>query len=381
MSFEPTLSGWLLLDIWILTGGMALWTGNNYFSLLYCFFGGLFLFSGLACWLRLRRLQYSRSFPDRYHALSPGWHRIHVEAPHPVRIPIRISVKEDITTERESWFDEQMSIGDGHINTNQNRTATSVRLRPRHRGSVPLNALVVSSTYPMGLIRCRFRIPLQEEVTVFPRQAKFRPSALPDLMKRTRTSGGTRSPQPDQFAGLREYRKGDDPRRIYWKSLARPSQQLLVKLFDALPGGRCLMLIETAVLEHRKRRREWIVENILGGSLALLEELLRRGFDVRVRLNMNPSSRFSLIGGRDSSSPVEHAMINADPSRKRGFMELNPKKTEEVETVICTGFRVRSLYADALWAPNATWLDLQRPESTAKLSWASNRKLPGQFQR
>ena len=87
------------------------------------------------------------------------------------------------------------------------------------RGWFHPGRLRVESVYPLGLLRCWTWVDLDMHALVYPE-----PLAAGD-------AGGDAGDGEegfqitgsgdDEFAGIRDYRKGDSPRRVYWKALAR----------------------------------------------------------------------------------------------------------------------------------------------------------------
>ena len=105
----------------------------------------------------------------------------------------------------------------------------SVPITAHKRGWLKLERLVVDTTYPFGLCRAWCWIYMHQRVLVYPKPAE----SAPPLPQATEGRGG--GPRTDvgeeDFSGLRDYRPGDSPRHIAWKSSAR-EQKLLTKQFS-----------------------------------------------------------------------------------------------------------------------------------------------------
>jgi uncharacterized protein (DUF58 family) len=92
------------------------------------------------------------------------------------------------------------------------------------RGVYPLATLTLSTTFPFGLFRKERDVTLPGELVIWPRS---------DLPLRQARPGSGRRPRRAELAasagvgargdyrGLREYRAGDDPRDIHWRTSAR----------------------------------------------------------------------------------------------------------------------------------------------------------------
>jgi uncharacterized protein (DUF58 family) len=115
------------------------------------------------------------------------------------------------------------------------------------RGRYRFERLAVRSSFPFGLIQTRISVSLPAEITVLPAPYPVREDvvgvrdARPGMSpRRARVRTGV-----DDFFGLREYRKGDNPRWIHWRRSVRVGQ-LLVREMLAFTGAQC-----TVVLDHR----------------------------------------------------------------------------------------------------------------------------------
>lgn len=87
------------------------------------------------------------------------------------------------------------------------------------RGYVDAPRIKVRTRFPLGLWRAWSRsLTLSARCLVYPAPASARP--LPDLPDADGTADRGRSPEGDEFVGLREYRDGDPMQRVAWKKLA-----------------------------------------------------------------------------------------------------------------------------------------------------------------
>jgi uncharacterized protein (DUF58 family) len=104
-----------------------------------------------------------------------------------------------------------------------------VPLATQRRGWQAMGRLAVESSYPFGLFRPWSWVYMDWKVLVYPTPAEQAPP-LPDPL------GGQGLGKPNQqgeddFGGLRQYQRGDSPRRIAWKASSR-HDELLTKRFS-----------------------------------------------------------------------------------------------------------------------------------------------------
>jgi uncharacterized protein (DUF58 family) len=101
------------------------------------------------------------------------------------------------------------------------------------RGLLPLERVMISTCFPLGLFRAWSYLQLDCYCLVYPRPAGNLPLPLPVTTDQQGQAGiktGT-----DDFIGFRHYHPGDSIRNIAWKALAR-EQPLLVKRFSGDSG-------------------------------------------------------------------------------------------------------------------------------------------------
>lgn len=102
-----------------------------------------------------------------------------------------------------------------------NSTAVaSVQLATERRGRVRLERVRVESTFPLGLFTAWTWLHPGLECVVYPRPAPRGRDAPPSDAESGSAQDGRATGEED-FAGLRDFRPGDPPRRIAWKAYAR----------------------------------------------------------------------------------------------------------------------------------------------------------------
>jgi uncharacterized protein (DUF58 family) len=128
----------------------------------------------------------------------------------------------------------------GDIAANQ-RALVSLALKTQCRGWLTCPRLSLSTTYPLGLFRAWAWVHMDLHGLVYPRPA----SQLNAMFTADSETGssGLQLHGADEFSGLREYRRGDPPKSIAWKSAASLGV-LLVK--EYLDGGQTPLWIDWA---------------------------------------------------------------------------------------------------------------------------------------
>ena len=98
------------------------------------------------------------------------------------------------------------------------------------RGWYSPGRLLLESSYPLGLLRCWTWVDLELHALVYPRPLAC--GDLPGLATDTPDGAAVTVTGSDDFYGFRDYHKGDSPRHIHWKGLAK-GQGLQSKQYTA----------------------------------------------------------------------------------------------------------------------------------------------------
>ncbi len=121
------------------------------------------------------------------------------------------------------------------------RYVTSIRRRGVHT----FRPAEFSSVWPLGFFRTRAVCEVNSEIIVTPRMGQVNESFTEELERFFRRFHSTRPcAWEEDFRGLREYRPGDSPRRIHWRTSARYGN-LLVKEFEHPETRRLTLLLDT----------------------------------------------------------------------------------------------------------------------------------------
>jgi uncharacterized protein (DUF58 family) len=156
------------------------------------------------------------------------------------------------------------------------RAAGRVQLRytitPARRGRWSAGPLEIHLRDVLGTVRWSGELGAPQMVAVRPPVTRLHVRAGSASLD-THSASGSRSPAPDDTA-LRDYRPGDDPRRVHWRSTARRGE--LVVRQDEHAGRRPATVLLDLPLDDEAL--EWTIE--LGVSVAI--SLLESGHRVRM---------------------------------------------------------------------------------------------------
>jgi hypothetical protein len=139
------------------------------------------------------------------------------------------------------------------------------------RGKYPWPNLVVSTGYPFGLARRQLTYPTNQETIVLPTLGRLDRGKLRRLLlSQPQPSMTNRRPvrrhpvAQTEFFGLREFRSGDSPRWIHWRTSARMGE-LMVREFEEPPLDNLIIILDPWLPrppdELRERWKQVVYEN------------------------------------------------------------------------------------------------------------------------
>jgi len=151
---------------------------------------------------------------------------------------------------------------------------------PKRRGLHQLDRYQLSTSFPFGFIKRAVERRHAETLLVYPAIAKVDPRVLA-LCRSSETSGSMMRPKrggDDEFYGVKEYRQGENPRRIYWRRSARTGV-LVSKEMTRVSPPKLLLLIDTF---SRPGQREDLtdVERVIAMAASLANHALEQGLQL-----------------------------------------------------------------------------------------------------
>ncbi|MBL0057983.1 MAG: DUF58 domain-containing protein [Elusimicrobia bacterium] len=198
-------------------GFAAMNTGNN---LLYVIFGlllGLILASGLVSESMLRAVVVDHLIPADLFAGRPA----------PVRFILKnrsarplLGLKVWVRFGRAGVPDRESSPSVILFIPPKGQRSRDMFFHPDRRGRWTLLEIRVGTSFPFGFFEKSLRLTPREDHVVFPAPLPFPRGALWTDSGAPRRSVPRRGPG-ETFWGLRDFRQGDSPRRMAWKSVAR----------------------------------------------------------------------------------------------------------------------------------------------------------------
>ncbi len=208
----------------LFTGAML--TKQNTLLLVFAMMAGPFVVNGSLTFGMLKATRIARSAPRRAMAGELFGVEVTLTNRHPLLALWMMAVRDEIVHAVETL---SVSVLFARVAPRSSQTG-HYQLRLARRGLHKLGPLLVSSRFPLGLVERSRQFAEPGEVLVYPRIGRLNP-----LWKRHWVGEAelVARPQPrpgifhDEFHRLREFRTGDNPRDIHWRTSARRGELIL----------------------------------------------------------------------------------------------------------------------------------------------------------
>ena len=201
------------------------------------------------------------------------------------------------------------------------------QLRLAHRGRYRLGPLRIASRFPLGLVERSRVFTAAGQILIYPRIGRISPNwrqrliGAMELVSRIQPHQGVFH---DDFHRLREFRAGDNPRAIHWRSTARRGE-LILREFHQNREHTLAIVLDL----FRRRRRNAALEAFVEFALSFVASLLvERGRECRDGyLTLAASGDHSLHWeGQGTSSSLE--------SLFDGLAVLEPGPSAEIAEIL-----------------------------------------------
>ncbi|MEV7525978.1 DUF58 domain-containing protein [Streptomyces sp. NPDC091371] len=180
------------------------------------------------------------------------------------------------------------------------RREVSYRVRSDLRGRYPLGPLQLRLTDPFGLVELTRSFSAYDTLTVIPRTEPLPPvrlagdsSGYGDGSRRSLALAG------DDDVIPRTYRRGDDLRRVHWRSTARYGE-LMVRREEQPQRSRATVLLDTRDIAFEGAGPDSAFEWAVSAAASTLVHLLEQGFSVRLLTDTGDSVPGEGAGGFSS---------------------------------------------------------------------------------
>jgi uncharacterized protein (DUF58 family) len=307
-STRPTRDGWWCLGAAVALGFAAMNTGNNLLYLLASLLLGLIVVSGVLSEQSMRRLRLAPLVPDEIHAGRPAVVGARVANRKRWRTSYSLTLEAPgADAGRRRWIPRLPAGAEREVTWE-----VTLPARGRHR----LPGVRVCTRFPFGLFVKTGRLLLDEPVVVFPALRPVAPHhrallAAPGPVAVRRRGRG------HELHSLRDYRTGDDPRLIHWRSSARAGA-LVVRELEAETTTDTRLVLEDRGGDPARRERG------ISEAASLAAHLCRAGGAVEL---VGPGTAVPLGRGRAHLRRLLTALaLYGDPAAAEPVAALPPPR-------------------------------------------------------
>lgn len=272
---RPTIEGlgWLAVALLLLYQGWL--RGINLVALLAAFLIALWFINYFWVWrrFRLKRLALQRRLAEPVFAREPFV--VTLEATNPTSEPQpSVRVLDAGPFHNFVWSIPLLKAGETQ---RLNVHATLPR-----RGEYFWPPIALSTGHPLGLIRRTVYLSTGESVLVLPRLGWLHRTRLRSLLlQQPQVNQSTKRPvlrhpgAQTEFYGLREFRTGDSPRWIHWRTTARVGE-LMVREFEEPPVDNLVVFVDAWLPEPAHELQKKLVQ-VRAANQNVIRQLLKAG--------------------------------------------------------------------------------------------------------
>ena len=204
--------------------------------------------------------------------------------------------------------------------TGRRRTVSYV-VRSEVRGKFTVGPLSVRVSDPFGLVELNRTFSATTSLTVVPKVHPLPPIPLSGAWT------GSGDNRPRAFATgsaedvtVREYRQGDDLRRVHWRSSARVGD-LMVRREEQPWQSRATLFLDNRLLAHRGRGAASSLEHAVTAAASIAVHLVQRGFTVRLvtASGEEEGGAWHERGGGAGAAPLLESLAVVTHDERRGL--------------------------------------------------------------
>jgi uncharacterized protein (DUF58 family) len=185
-------------------------------------------------------------------------------------------------------------------------------LRASARGRYTIGPLAVRLADPFGLAQVTSELAGTSDVIVHPRvEALSVPGLGGELANSAATKVRYLFSQGDEFYTTREYRDGDDLRKVHWRSSAKRGQ-LMIRQEERPWQARAVLAIDLRRAAHRGHGGRAAFERTVSAAASIALRLGRSGYELA--LVTDDGRRVSPAGVADQATAVLDFLASVEPT-------------------------------------------------------------------
>ena len=310
-----TREGKIYSSLCIAVGIAAINTGSNLLFLVLGMMLSIIVTSGIISETGFRQISIRRNLPDHIKCMETTPLRYEIRNGKKLFPSFCIFLRDSVPGKPEMFIPK---IGPG-----ERISAISEISFPR-RGRINITSFTIGTSYPFGFFEKEKKAIQESAVIVFPVIKKVSGKNLNIAEYGSFSSHRINNlrNEAELFRGLREYRTGENPKLIHWKSAAK-YQVPMLKEYESLPSSRVIVILDTLFPSGMKETEESGIafESAVCLCASLVADLSQRKIDVSLSLlkrsetafNVNSSSDKTISGILEDLALAEPDYYDTDP--------------------------------------------------------------------
>ena len=255
-------------------------------------------------------------------------------------------------------------------------SSVAYTVRADVRGRYPVGPLVIRLTDPFGLCELTRSFPSVDRLTVIPQVVSLPAVRLAGEYAGTGDSRARSvAVHGEDDAATREYRRGDDLRRVHWRSTARTGE-LMVRREEQPWESRATVVLDTRLAAHRGEGPTASFEWAVSAAASIAMHLRQSGYKLRLVTGSGVDVDATEAGGEgailDTLADVKLSQtgdisVLVDQVRRRsdGGLVIGLFGTLSVaEAEVLTGLRGNGATCIGFAIDSSTWINMTPADRT-----------------
>jgi uncharacterized protein (DUF58 family) len=193
-------------------------------------------------------------------------------------------------------------------------------LRASARGRYTIGPLAVRLADPFGLAQVTSELAGTSDVIVHPRVEALTPPGLGgELASSAATKVRYLFSHGDEFYTTREYRDGDDLRKVHWRSSAKRGQ-LMIRQEERPWQARAVLAIDLRRAAHRGQGGRASFERTVSAAASIALRLGRSGYELA--MVTDDGRRVSPAGVADQATAVLDFLASVEPTTTASLVPM-----------------------------------------------------------
>ncbi|MCZ6787737.1 MAG: DUF58 domain-containing protein [Planctomycetota bacterium] len=272
---HSTYAGGIALTFFVLAFWFAIFLKHNGVIFVVCGIVSTALLSAVVTALSVGRLEAHRALPKRVFAGSPFTVRLKVTNVSRFRPAFGLTFRDALQKRSPG----QATCGPVVPLLPPGASASLIyESRIHRRGVYPIDYALAATRYPFGLFEAQRLVRSPGRIIVLPQLGKLQRRARRELAHRAAQPRVRRMTQlhKEEFHSIREYRPGDNPRHIHWRTSAHV-MKLMRRELQGEASAHLTVLLDTFVGGGHAEIRRRHFERAVSCAATLLVDAARRG--------------------------------------------------------------------------------------------------------